>query len=132
MPTTQLNNPGSDQFKSIAFNVCNSGNVSLNDKRTKRGRGEVVLLEQKQLYEEMVFFGCNLCPFICTKDSKISDHINLMHRNPDHDNRRLKLKCPGCSNVFYHKLSLRSHLIYDHEVKYYLFHSVVSCSSLDV
>lgn len=103
-----------DQFKSIAFNVCSSESVG--EKRTKRGRGEVVLLEQKQLYQEMVFFGCNLCPFICTKDSKISDHIDSVHRSADQDNRRLQLKCPGCANVFYHKLSLRSHLIYDHEV----------------
>lgn len=102
-----------DSFKSIAFNVCNEGNIA--EHKRKKKKENVVLLEKKQLYQEMVFFGCNFCPFICTKDSKISDHINTVHKNQE-DNHRTKLKCPGCTNVFYHTLSLRSHLIHDHEV----------------
>lgn len=109
-PGKEGTSPAPDQFKSIAFNVCSD------DIGGRKTRGHLVMLEQRQLYEEMVFFGCNLCPFICTKDSKISDHIDSVHRRAGGESPRVKLKCPGCTNVFHHKLSLRSHLIYDHEV----------------
>lgn len=110
-PHLRLPQDNGDNFKSIAFNVCHDQD----GKRKKKKENDIVLVEKKQMYQEMVFFGCNLCPFICTKDSKISDHINLVHKNQE-NNERPKLKCPGCNNVFYHKLSLRSHLIHDHEV----------------
>lgn len=107
-----------DTFKSIPINIINSDTVFSVDevkKRKKNNSENVVVFEKKQLFQEIVYFGCNLCPFICTKDSKISDHIKSVHTNKG-NNKKPPMKCPGCSNIFYHKLSLRSHLIHDHEV----------------
>jgi hypothetical protein len=66
-------------------------------------------------FEEMLYFVCNLCPFLCTKKSKIHEHLENAHKNKTV--RKLPhLKCPACPNVFFHKMSLRSHLIHDHGV----------------
>ncbi|GLV36358.1 uncharacterized protein CBL_08850 [Carabus blaptoides fortunei] len=107
-----------DTFKSIPINIINTDTVLSVDevkKRKKNNSENVVVFEKKQLFQEIVYFGCNLCPFICTKDSKISDHIKSVHTNKG-SSKKPPMKCPGCSNIFYHKLSLRSHLIHDHEV----------------
>ncbi|EFA06142.1 zinc finger protein 595 [Tribolium castaneum] len=66
-------------------------------------------------FENMLYFVCNLCPFLCTKNSKITEHLENAHKNKTV--RKLPhLKCPACPNVFFHKMSLRSHLIHDHGV----------------
>lgn len=66
-------------------------------------------------FEDMLYFVCNLCPFLCTKNSKITEHVENAHKNKTI--RKLpNLKCPACVNVFFHKMSLRSHLIHDHGV----------------
>lgn len=66
-------------------------------------------------FEDMLYFVCNLCPFLCTKDAKITEHVQNAHKNKS-ITKLLNLKCPACQNVFYHKVSLRSHLIHDHGV----------------
>lgn len=105
-----------DNFKSIPINIILNSNVDYSDKVAKKLKtGHNPVSQPKHLFQEIMYFGCNLCPFICTKDSKITDHIQSVHENQNH-RKRTQLKCPGCSNIFHHKLSLRSHLIYDHEV----------------
>lgn len=66
-------------------------------------------------YEDILYFVCNSCPYLCTKDEKITEHVKTAHRNQTPP-KLLNLKCPACQNVFYHKVSLRSHLIHDHGV----------------
>lgn len=66
-------------------------------------------------YEDILYFVCNSCPYLCTKDEKITAHVDTAHRNQQTP-KLLHLKCPACPNVFYHKVSLRSHLIHDHGV----------------
>lgn len=66
-------------------------------------------------YEDILYFVCNSCPYLCTKDEKITEHVETAHRNQTSP-KLLHLKCPACQNVFYHKVSLRSHLIHDHGV----------------
>lgn len=105
-----------DNFKSIPINIILNSNVNYADKVMKKQKTDLNPISQSQhLLQEIIYFGCNLCPFICTKDSKITDHIHSVHENKNY-RKRTQLKCPGCSNIFYHKLALRSHLIYDHEV----------------
>lgn len=66
-------------------------------------------------YEDILYFVCNSCPYLCTKDEKITEHVKTAHRNQTPP-KLLQLKCPACQNIFYHKVSLRSHLIHDHGV----------------
>lgn len=66
-------------------------------------------------FEDILYFVCNSCPFLCTKDSKIHEHVEKAHKN-NTVQKLLELKCPACANVFYHKVSLRSHLLHDHSV----------------
>ncbi|CAH1996993.1 unnamed protein product [Acanthoscelides obtectus] len=66
-------------------------------------------------YENMLYFVCNLCPFLCTNDVKIKEHLENAHKNKAVI-KLPKLKCPACPNIFYHRMSLRSHLIHDHGV----------------
>lgn len=66
----------------------------------------------------MLYFVCDLCPYLCTADNKIKEHLESAHvKNKTVALKaKTKFKCPGCQNVFFHKLSLRSHLIHDHGV----------------
>lgn len=66
-------------------------------------------------FEDILYFVCNSCPFLCTKDSKINEHVENAHKTKTVA-KFLELKCPACVNIFYHKISLRSHLIHDHSV----------------
>lgn len=71
--------------------------------------------KKKENYEDMLYFVCNLCPFLCTKDLKITEHLENAHQNKTVV-KLPQLKCPACPNIFYHRMSLRSHLIHDHGV----------------
>ncbi|KAG5899864.1 hypothetical protein JTB14_012331 [Gonioctena quinquepunctata] len=71
--------------------------------------------KKKDNYEDMLYFVCNLCPFLCTKDTKITEHLENAHKNKTII-KLPELKCPACPNIFNHKMSLRSHLIHDHGV----------------
>lgn len=66
-------------------------------------------------FEDMLYFVCNSCPFLCTKDTKITEHVENAHRNKTIP-KLVDLKCPACPNIFYSKISLKSHLIHDHGV----------------
>lgn len=58
---------------------------------------------------------CNICPFVCLEESKIDEHLNKAHKNES--NLILeRLECPACINVFHHKISLRAHLSFDHQI----------------
>nr|CAH7755591.1 unnamed protein product [Callosobruchus chinensis] len=72
-------------------------------------------IKKKENYENMLYFVCNLCPFLCTNDVKIREHLENAHKNKT-TIKLPKLKCPACANIFYHRMSLRSHLIHDHGV----------------
>ncbi|CAH0550251.1 unnamed protein product [Brassicogethes aeneus] len=74
-----------------------------------------IKLKKDENFEDILYFVCNLCPFLCTKDSKITEHLEIAHKNKP-VRKLTKLKCPACPNTFYHKVSLRSHLIHDHGV----------------
>ncbi|XP_072387720.1 uncharacterized protein [Diabrotica undecimpunctata] len=71
--------------------------------------------KKKDNYEDMLYFVCNLCPFLCTNDTKINEHLENAHKNKSVVKLQ-ELKCPACSNIFFHRMSLRSHLIHDHGV----------------
>lgn len=72
-------------------------------------------VKEQNCLEDILYFVCNSCPFLCTKDSKITEHVENAHKNQT-EVKLLELKCPACPNIFYHKVSLRSHLIHDHGV----------------
>ncbi|XP_057653707.1 oocyte zinc finger protein XlCOF6-like isoform X1 [Diorhabda carinulata] len=73
------------------------------------------LKSKKDNYEDMLYYVCNLCPFLCIKDTKINEHLENAHKNKTVVSLQ-ELKCPACRNIFYHRMSLRSHLIHDHGV----------------
>lgn len=58
---------------------------------------------------------CDLCPFLTLNAGVMSSHIENIHKNGI-GVKLNKLKCPGCANIFYHRISLRSHLVYDHGI----------------
>ncbi|XP_066249027.1 oocyte zinc finger protein XlCOF6-like isoform X1 [Euwallacea similis] len=67
----------------------------------------------KESFEDMLYFVCNLCPFLCTKETKITEHLESVHKNKT-SSKLVQLKCPACANIFYHRASLKSHLMHDH------------------
>lgn len=67
----------------------------------------------KESFEDMLYFVCNLCPFLCTKEAKITEHLESIHKNKT-ISKLVQLKCPACANIFYHRASLKSHLLHDH------------------
>lgn len=98
-----LKENGNARFNS-KIKVMNSNNTEKAIERDKRKN-----------FENMLYFVCNLCPFLCTKDIKITEHLENAHKNKT----VIKLpefKCPACANIFFHRMSLRSHLIHDHGV----------------
>lgn len=91
-------------------------------KHIEPGNNEIIETQKRKKkpkgsnnYEDILYFVCNSCPYLCTKDEKITEHVKTAHRNQTSP-KLLHLKCPACQNVFYHKVSLRSHLIHDHGV----------------
>ncbi|KRT80354.1 zinc finger protein [Oryctes borbonicus] len=64
---------------------------------------------------DLNYIFCDLCPFFCTSEKRLTDHIHNVHENGN-TIKLIKLKCPACINIFYHKISLRSHLVNDHLV----------------
>ncbi|XP_030750641.1 gastrula zinc finger protein xFG20-1-like isoform X2 [Sitophilus oryzae] len=70
----------------------------------------------KESFEDMLYFVCNLCPFLCTKETKITQHLESVHKNKL-SSQLVQLKCPACINIFYHRASLKSHLLHDHCVE---------------
>lgn len=64
---------------------------------------------------DLNYIFCHLCPFLCLHEKKLTDHIHNLHENGN-TIKLTKLKCPACINIFYHKMSLRSHLTNDHLV----------------
>ncbi|XP_060516482.1 zinc finger protein ZFP2-like [Cylas formicarius] len=89
--------------ESLSSETCNKQNAS-----AKQFDGD--------LFEDMLYFVCNLCPFLCTKDTKITEHLETAHKNKTVTNKLIQLKCPACANNFYHRSSLKSHLLHDHYV----------------
>lgn len=84
-------------------------------------------------FKDLLYFVCNLCPFLCTSKEKISHHLKSVHSN-ENIKKLKEIKCPGCANIFYHKLSLRSHLIHDHNVASFdinkIIHAVIYYASI--
>ncbi|KAL1502167.1 hypothetical protein ABEB36_007353 [Hypothenemus hampei] len=70
----------------------------------------------KESFEDMLYFVCNLCPFLCTKETKITEHLEGFHKFKTLS-KLVQLKCPACANIFYHRASLKSHLLHDHCVE---------------
>lgn len=65
---------------------------------------------------------CELCPFMSITQNGYNDHMLKIHSNcPENENNadkifRKKILCPGCENVFYSKMSLKIHLVNDHQM----------------
>lgn len=67
-------------------------------------------------------FKCEQCPFMSISQDGYNNHIEIAHNN-DRNNEsissrsfRNKILCPGCENVFYSKMSLKIHLVNDHQM----------------
>lgn len=104
-------------LQSTEYVILKEDDLSQNDQPDKC---EIIEKEKRKLnskgsknYGEYVF--CNLCPFFSINDIMMSVHMDNVHKN-DSVVKLNKLKCPGCGNTFYHRISLRSHLIYDHGI----------------
>lgn len=68
-------------------------------------------------------FKCELCPFMSISHDGYNNHVQTVHNNSDYTNVnatnrsfRNKILCPGCENVFYSKMSLKIHLVNDHQM----------------
>lgn len=67
-------------------------------------------------------FKCERCPFMSISQDGYNNHIQTVHQNERNSesasNRsfRNKILCPGCENVFYSKMSLKIHLVNDHQM----------------
>lgn len=67
-------------------------------------------------------FKCEQCPFMSISQDGYNNHIQTVHfndqNNDDASTRsfRNKILCPGCENVFYSKMSLKIHLVNDHQM----------------
>lgn len=67
-------------------------------------------------------FKCEQCPFMSISPDGYNNHIQTVHNNERYSeiasNRsfRSKILCPGCENVFYSKMSLKIHLVNDHQM----------------
>lgn len=65
---------------------------------------------------------CDKCPFISISQMGYDEHIRSAHTDADNSTittsrkYRNKLLCPGCENVFYSKMSLKIHLVNDHQM----------------
>lgn len=67
-------------------------------------------------------FKCELCPFMSISQDGYNNHMQTVHSN-EHSSEiasnrsfRSKILCPGCENVFYSKMSLKIHLVNDHQM----------------
>lgn len=65
---------------------------------------------------------CDKCPFISISQIGYDEHIRSAHTDADNSTiatsrkYRNKLLCPGCENIFYSKMSLKIHLVNDHQM----------------
>lgn len=101
----------SNEYKGLQQNKSREVNPKTNSNSEKPKKK----IKTTNSYEDILYFVCNSCPYLCTKDEKITEHVETAHRNQTSP-KLMHLKCPACPNVFYHKVSLRSHLIHDHGV----------------
>lgn len=67
-------------------------------------------------------FKCEKCPFMSISQDGYNKHMEDVHSNdqncssPTNRTFRNKILCPGCENVFYSKMSLKIHLVNDHQM----------------
>lgn len=67
-------------------------------------------------------FKCEQCPFMSISQDGYKNHIETVHNSDRNDESissrsfRNKILCPGCENVFYSKMSLKIHLVNDHQM----------------
>lgn len=67
-------------------------------------------------------FKCEQCPFMSISQDGYNNHIQTVHYNDQNNESastrsfRNKILCPGCENVFYSKMSLKIHLVNDHQM----------------
>ncbi|XP_050296250.1 oocyte zinc finger protein XlCOF6-like isoform X2 [Anthonomus grandis grandis] len=92
----------------LSLNIIETSNSSMTSSISPRHY-------DRESFEDMLYFVCNLCPFLCTKETKITEHLEGLHKNKA-VRKLVQLKCPACTNIFYHKASLKSHLFHDHYV----------------
>lgn len=63
-------------------------------------------------------FKCEQCPFMSISQDGYNNHMVTVHndRSDDSTPNRTKILCPGCENIFYSKMSLKIHLVDDHQM----------------
>lgn len=67
-------------------------------------------------------FKCEQCPFMSISQDGYNNHIRTVHNNDQNYESassrsfRNKILCPGCENIFYSKMSLKIHLVNDHQM----------------
>lgn len=118
MPSNDLKIPVDGAFTlQNSYIILNDKNDNKLPKQTsiKDASSDGNSKKKRDHFEDMLYFVCNLCPFLCTKDTKITEHLESAHKNKNVV-KLPQLKCPACANMFHHKSSLRSHLIHDHGV----------------
>lgn len=103
--------PNTDYKLNVSFNSMMTNNyVNLKNQNEKPSQDI-----KPKTSNDVNYMFCDLCPFLCTNEKRLTDHIHNVHENGN-TIKLTKYKCPACINIFYHKMSLRSHLLNDHLV----------------
>lgn len=115
--TIQNDNSGQlpNNYILLKENTNNNNSTSPNDDVKLKESPKKIRKGNEDDFENMLYFVCNLCPYLCINDAKIMEHLEMEHKVKGNA-KPLQLKCPACPNIFYHKISLRSHLLHDHKV----------------
>lgn len=62
------------------------------------------------------YYMCTRCDFISLDKNLLTAHVDGVFGTIICQNNREKITCFGCTNSFYTKNSLLSHIIHDHQV----------------
>ncbi|XP_023288179.1 zinc finger protein 658 isoform X2 [Orussus abietinus] len=61
-------------------------------------------------------FNCKKCPFMSLNINLMIKHVKEEHSSVAKQSGHNVYHCPGCTNTFYHGISLFSHIVHDHKV----------------
>lgn len=106
-PNKELASASSKSAKFSSTSTCNQSNLTAN----------LVTARPK-----VKCFKCEQCPFMSISQDGYNNHIQTVHYNDQNNESastrsfRNKILCPGCENVFYSKMSLKIHLVNDHQM----------------
>lgn len=108
LPSTSSSSSASKNTKFPSASTCGQSNLMAN---LVTARPKVKCLK------------CEQCPFMSISQDGYNNHIRTVHNNESDSNEsasnrsfRNKILCPGCENIFYSKMSLKIHLVNDHQM----------------